>query len=82
VAKTTLRFTADIPVMTVRQAKTGRISMAEPMQFQIDGDAVGEVISVRAAVDHGALTVNGVVTEVLAGTEGAVSDRAASPPTS
>lgn len=82
VAKTTLRFTADIPVMTVRQAKTGRISMAEPLQFQIDGDAVGEVISVRAVVDHGALTVNGVVTEVLAGTEGAVSDRAASPPKS
>ena len=82
IAKTTLRFTADIPVMTVRQAKAGRISMAEPMQFQIDGDAVGEVVSVRAVVDPAALSVNGVVTEVLAGTAGAVSDRAANRPTS
>lgn len=82
VAKTTLRFTADLPVMTVRQAKTVRISVAEPLPFQIDGDSVGEVISVSAVVDPGALSVNGVVTEVLADTAGAVSDRAASRPTS
>lgn len=66
-AKTTLRFTADIPVMRVRQAKTGRVTMAEPMPFQIDGDAVGEVISVRAVVDHEALIVNGVVAGALEG---------------
>lgn len=75
-AKTTLRFTADIPVMKVRQAKSGRIAMAEPMPFQIDGDAVGEVISVQARVDHEALTVNGVVPGTL---DRAAADRQSAP---
>ncbi|WP_218220953.1 diacylglycerol kinase family protein [Nesterenkonia sp. Act20] len=59
-AKTVTRFAADIPVMTVRQAKQARITMAEPMPFQIDGDAVGEVISVSGTVNAHALKVNGV----------------------
>lgn len=59
-AKTVTRFAADIPVMTVRQAKQARITMAEPMPFQIDGDAVGEVISVSGTVHAHALKVNGV----------------------
>ena len=77
VTKTVLRFTADTPVMRVRQARTGRLSMAEPMPFQIDGDAVGEVIGVRAVVDHESLIVNGVVSEVL---EAAVEDHQSPPP--
>lgn len=64
-AKAVLRFTAELPVMRVRQAKRGRITMAEPMPFQIDGDALGEVISVDAAVAHEALIVNGVISDVL-----------------
>ncbi|WP_150461474.1 diacylglycerol/lipid kinase family protein [Nesterenkonia ebinurensis] len=65
VAKTALRSSTDIPVMKVRQARTGRLTMAEPMPFQIDGDAVGEVISVTARVASSSLVVNGVSTEVL-----------------
>ncbi|GAA1141716.1 diacylglycerol/lipid kinase family protein [Nesterenkonia lutea] len=59
-AKTVTRFAADIPVMTVRQAKRARITMTEPMPFQIDGDAVGEVVSVAGTVNAHALKVNGV----------------------
>lgn len=59
-AKTVTRFAADIPVMTVRQAKQAKITMEEPMPFQIDGDAVGEVISVSGTVNAHALKVNGV----------------------
>ncbi|GFZ87221.1 diacylglycerol/lipid kinase family protein [Nesterenkonia alkaliphila] len=65
VAKTALRSSTDIPVMKVRQARTGRLTMAEPMLFQIDGDAVGEVISVSASVSHESLVVNGVRPELL-----------------
>lgn len=63
--KTVLRISTEIPVMRVRQARSGRITMAEPTPFQIDGDAVGEVVSVSAVVDHQALIVNGVVSDVL-----------------
>lgn len=59
-AKTTLRFSSEIPMMTVRQAVRGRIRMEEPLPFQIDGDAVGEVISVKAEVAPSSLIVNGV----------------------
>lgn len=59
-AKTVTRFTADIPVMTVHQAKRLQITMAEPMPFQIDGDAMGEVVSVSALVRPHVLLVNGV----------------------
>lgn len=64
-AKTVLRFSADIPVMKVRQARIGRLTMAEPMPFQIDGDAVGEVVSVSAQVNPGSLVVNGASPAVL-----------------
>ncbi|TLP72814.1 diacylglycerol/lipid kinase family protein [Nesterenkonia sphaerica] len=65
IAKTAFRYSADIPVMKVRQARTGRLTMAEPMRFQIDGDAVGDVISVSARVDHESLVVHGVSPTVL-----------------
>lgn len=65
-AKTALRLHSDIPMMTVRQARTGRVTMAEPMPFQIDGDAVGEVSAVKADIAHEAIIVNGVSEEVLA----------------
>lgn len=65
IAKTVLRFSADIPVMTVRQSRAARISMHEPMPFQIDGDAVGEVTGVSVAVAPGSLVVNGVSPAVL-----------------
>ncbi|WP_120004133.1 diacylglycerol kinase family protein [Nesterenkonia muleiensis] len=65
VSKTVLRFSADIPVMKVRQARVARLTMAGPMPFQIDGDAVGEVVSVSAQVDPGSLVVNGVSPSVL-----------------
>ncbi|MDZ5078255.1 diacylglycerol/lipid kinase family protein [Nesterenkonia sp. HG001] len=60
VAKTVTRFTADIPVMTVRQARVSTLTMAEPLPFQIDGDAVGEVVAVEARVRPSSLIVNGV----------------------
>lgn len=74
VAKTVLRFSADIPVMTVRQSRTGRLTMEEPMLFQIDGDPVGEVIAVDVAVAPESLIVNGVSPKVLEVTtpEGAI----------
>ncbi|GAA1821214.1 diacylglycerol/lipid kinase family protein [Nesterenkonia flava] len=59
-AKTALRFSSDIPVMKVRQARTTRVTMAEPMPFQIDGDPVGEVTAVHAEVVPGTLVVHGV----------------------
>lgn len=65
VAKTALRSSTEIPVMKVRQARTGRLTMAEPMPFQIDGDAIGEVISVSATVAASSLVVNGASTAVL-----------------
>ncbi|RJN32606.1 diacylglycerol/lipid kinase family protein [Nesterenkonia natronophila] len=65
IAKTAFRYSADIPVMKVRQARTGRLTMAEPMRFQIDGDAVGDVISVSARVAHESLVVHGVSPAVL-----------------
>lgn len=79
VAKTALRFSSEIPVMRVRQARAGKLTMAEPMPFQIDGDAVGEVISVRAKVAPGSLIVHGVSPEVLQ-SPAALSDHAARPP--
>lgn len=65
VTKTITRFSADIPVMTVRQARRSRVTMAEPLPFQIDGDPVGEVRSVEATVRPGSLVVHGVNTRVL-----------------
>lgn len=65
IAKTALRYSADIPVMKVRQARTGRLTMAEPMRFQIDGDAIGDVIGVSARVAPESLVVNGVPTSIL-----------------
>lgn len=59
-AKTVTRFSAEIPVMTVRQARRARITMEEPMPFQIDGDAVGDVLAVEAVTHHRSLIVNGV----------------------
>lgn len=59
-AKTVLRLSTEIPIMTVRQASTGHIRMADPLPFQVDGDAVGEVIGVVAEVLPGALAVKGV----------------------
>lgn len=66
VTKTALGLASDIPVMQVRQARTSRITMAEAMPFQIDGDGVGEVIGVSAAVVPESLTVNGVSEHLLA----------------
>lgn len=60
IAKTVTRFSAEIPVMTVRQARVSTLTMAEPLPFQIDGDAVGEVVAVEARVRPASLTVNGV----------------------
>ncbi|GAB3190009.1 diacylglycerol/lipid kinase family protein [Nesterenkonia suensis] len=60
VAKTVTRFSADIPVMSVRQARVSTLTMAEPLPFQIDGDAVGEVVAVEARVRPASLIVNGV----------------------
>lgn len=34
IAKTAFRYSADIPVMKVRQARSGRLTMAEPMRFK------------------------------------------------
>lgn len=65
VTKTITRFSADIPVMTVRQARRSRVTMSEPLPFQIDGDPVGEVLSVEATVRPASLIVNGVNTRVL-----------------
>ena len=59
-AKTVTRFSAEIPVMTVRQSRRARITMEEPMPFQIDGDAVGDVLAVEAVTHHRSLIVNGV----------------------
>ncbi|MCH8560995.1 sphingosine kinase [Nesterenkonia sp. LB17] len=73
-AKTVTRFAADIPVMTVRQAKRVKITMAEPMPFQIDGDAMGEVISVSARVRPRALVVNGVSVRGIQDIEAAHED--------
>lgn len=64
-SKTFLRLSAEIPVMKVRQAQSARFMMAAPLAFQIDGDAVGEVISVSARVAEASLVVNGVSTSVL-----------------
>lgn len=79
-AKTVTRFAADIPVMTVRQAKRVTVTMDEPMPFQIDGDAVGEVTSVSARVRPHALVVNGVsvrgIQELEAANEDTESDEA------
>ncbi|TDS87729.1 diacylglycerol/lipid kinase family protein [Nesterenkonia aurantiaca] len=79
-AKTVTRFAADIPVMTVRQARRVTVTMDEPMPFQIDGDAVGEVISVSARVRPHALVVNGVsvrgIQELEAANEDTESDEA------
>ncbi|WP_022873048.1 diacylglycerol/lipid kinase family protein [Nesterenkonia alba] len=63
-AKTALRLSSSIPVMTVRQARSGWLRMEEPMPFQIDGDPVGEVVGVGAEVAAGSLTVNGVARAV------------------
>lgn len=65
ISKTVLRFSADIPVLKVRQARIGTLTMAAPMPFQIDGDAVGEVISVSAQVAAATLMVNGASPSVL-----------------
>lgn len=73
-AKTVTRFAADIPVMTVRQAKRATVTMDEPMPFQIDGDAVGEVISVSARVRPHALVVNGVSVRGIQDLEAADDD--------
>ena len=62
VAKTVTRFSAEIPVMKVRQARVATLTMAEPLPFQIDGDAVGEVVRVEARVRPSSLVVNGVGT--------------------
>lgn len=62
ITKTVARFKADIPVMKVRQAEHTVVSMAEPMPFQIDGDAVGEVVRVETRVRPASLLVNGVST--------------------
>ena len=59
-AKTVTRFSAEIPVMTVRQSRRARITMEEPMPFQVDGDAVGNVVAVEAVTHHRSLIVNGV----------------------
>lgn len=64
-SKTVLRLSAEIPVMKVRQAQTARVTMATPLAFQIDGDAVGEVISVSARVAPASLIVRGVSAAVL-----------------
>ncbi|WP_258934429.1 hypothetical protein [Nesterenkonia pannonica] len=50
VAKTVLRWGEDIPVMTVKQSPSCTVEMDEPLMFQIDGDAVGDVIGVKARV--------------------------------
>ena len=62
ITKTITRFKTEIPVMKVRQAERTLVSMAEPMPFQIDGDAVGEVVRVRTRVRPASLVVNGVST--------------------
>ncbi len=61
VAKTVTRSQADLPVMQVRQGRTALLESAEPMPFQIDGDALGEVLRVEAVVRPGAVKVNGVL---------------------
>lgn len=73
-AKTVTRFAADIPVMNVRQAKRVTVTMDEPMPFQIDGDAVGEVVSVSARVRPHALVVNGVSVRGIADLEATDED--------
>ncbi len=60
ITKTVARFKAEIPVMKVRQAEHTVIRMAEPMPFQIDGDAVGDVVRVETRVRPASLLVNGV----------------------
>ncbi|GAB3848960.1 diacylglycerol/lipid kinase family protein [Nesterenkonia populi] len=70
VAKTALRFGEDIPVMTVKQAAGCSLEMQEPMPFQIDGDAVGEVVGVKAEVVPSSLKVNGVARAVTDQTAG------------
>ncbi|PRZ17722.1 diacylglycerol/lipid kinase family protein [Nesterenkonia sandarakina] len=80
-AKTVTRFAADIPVMTVRQAKRATVTMDEPMPFQIDGDAVGEVISVSARVRPHALVVNGVSVRGIQDLEAADDDAESDQPT-
>lgn len=62
ITKTVARFKAEIPVMKVHQAERTVVSMAEPMPFQIDGDAVGDVVRVETRVRPASLLVNGVST--------------------
>ncbi|MDO5492441.1 MAG: diacylglycerol kinase family protein [Nesterenkonia sp.] len=61
VAKTVTRSSAELPVMQVRQGRTAVLESQEPMPFQIDGDALGEVVRVEAGVRAGAVQVNGVL---------------------
>lgn len=62
VLKTVARFSAEIPVMTVRQATLCRVEASEPLPFQLDGDAVGEVIGVETRIQPASLVVNGLTT--------------------
>ncbi|NLS09725.1 hypothetical protein HGQ17_06835 [Nesterenkonia sp. MY13] len=65
VTKTVLRTHMEVPVITVKQSPSTRLSMAEPMPFQVDGDPVGEVTSVHAEVVPDSLIVRGVVPPLL-----------------
>lgn len=76
VAKTITRSSADIPVMTVRQSHTGRLSMTEPMPFQIDGDPVGDVVGVEASIRPASLRVHGVATSGWTGWSPTTADPA------
>jgi len=57
VGRKIIDLSKDVKDVTYFQARSLRISVSEPQEFQLDGDEFGEAESVRTWVDAGALTV-------------------------
>jgi diacylglycerol kinase family enzyme len=57
VGRKIIDLSKDVKDVTYFQARSLRISVSEPQEFQLDGDEFGEAQSVRTWVDAGALTV-------------------------
>lgn len=57
--RTALRVRRDLPVMRVSSCEAAELSFEEPTPVHIDGDAMGEVIGVRAQVQPASLHVTG-----------------------
>ncbi|WP_349898934.1 diacylglycerol/lipid kinase family protein [Parafrigoribacterium soli] len=57
VGRKIIDLSKDVKDVTYFQARSLRIAVTEPQEFQLDGDEFGEAQSVRTWVDAGALTV-------------------------